>query len=77
MGPIARGAFFRGPSAVSQSVLRGTIWGSAKSPLHGSLAELLHTLQPQLERMKITTAQTIAMDGLESRLRDAVIERAG
>jgi ubiquinone/menaquinone biosynthesis C-methylase UbiE len=50
------------------------VGGSADSPLYGSLAELLQTLQPQLERMKIMTAETIAMDGLESRLRDAVIE---
>jgi hypothetical protein len=48
--------------------------GSANSPLYGSLTELLQILQPQLERMRITTAQTIAMDGLESRRRDAVIE---
>jgi ubiquinone/menaquinone biosynthesis C-methylase UbiE len=50
------------------------VGGSADSPLYGSLAELLQTLQPQLERMRIMTAETLAMDGLESRLRDAVIE---
>jgi ubiquinone/menaquinone biosynthesis C-methylase UbiE len=50
------------------------VGGSADSPLYASLAELLQTLQPQLERMGIMTAETIAMDGLESRLRDAVIE---
>jgi ubiquinone/menaquinone biosynthesis C-methylase UbiE len=49
------------------------VGGSADSPLYGSLAELLHTLQPQLERMRIMTAETIAMDGLEGRLRDAVV----
>jgi len=43
-------------------------------PLYGSLAELLQTLQPQLERMGIMTAETIVMEWLESRLRDAVIE---
>jgi ubiquinone/menaquinone biosynthesis C-methylase UbiE len=50
------------------------VGGSADSPLYGSLAELLQTLRPQLERMRIMTAETIAMDGLEGRLRDAVIE---
>jgi ubiquinone/menaquinone biosynthesis C-methylase UbiE len=50
------------------------VGGGADSPLYGSLAELLQTLQPQLEKMRIMTAETIAMDGLESRLRDAVIE---
>lgn len=50
------------------------VGGNADSPLYGSLAELLQTHQPQLERIRITTAETIAMDGLESRLRDAVIE---
>ena len=50
------------------------VGGSADSPLYRSLAEILQTLQPQLERMSIRTAETIAMDGLESRLRDAVIE---
>jgi len=50
------------------------VGGSADSPLYRSLAELLQTLQPQLERMRITTAETIATDGLESRLRDAVVE---
>jgi hypothetical protein len=50
------------------------VGGSADSPLYGSLAELLQTLQPQIERMRIMPAETIAMDGLESRLRDAVIK---
>jgi ubiquinone/menaquinone biosynthesis C-methylase UbiE len=50
------------------------VGGSTDSPLYGSVAELLRTLQPQLERMRIMTAETIAMDGLEGRLRDAVIE---
>ena len=50
------------------------VGGSPVSPLYGSLAELLQTLQPQLERMRIMTADTIAIDGLESRLRDAVVE---
>lgn len=45
--------------------------GSSDSPLYRSLADLLQTLQPQLERMRITTAETIATDRLESRLRDA------
>ena len=50
------------------------VGGSADSRLYRSLAELLQTLQPQLERMRMITAETIATDGLESRLRDAVIE---
>jgi ubiquinone/menaquinone biosynthesis C-methylase UbiE len=50
------------------------IGGSADSPLYGSLAELLQTLQPQLERMRIVMSETIAMEGLQSRLRDAVVE---
>jgi hypothetical protein len=50
------------------------VGGNADSPLYVSLDELLQTLQPQLKRMRIMTAETIAMDGLESRLRDAVIE---
>jgi hypothetical protein len=48
--------------------------GSADSPLYGSLAELLQTLQPQLEKMRIMPAATIAMEGLESRLRGAVVQ---
>ena len=50
------------------------ILGSADSHLYRSLAELLQTLQPQLERIRIRTAETIATDGLESRLRDAVVQ---
>jgi SAM-dependent methyltransferase len=50
------------------------IGGSADSPLYGSLAELLKTLQPQLKRMRIVATETIAIEGLESRLRDAVVE---
>lgn len=50
------------------------VGGSADSPLYGSPAELLRTLQPQLEKMRIVPAETIAMEGLESRLREAVIQ---
>ena len=50
------------------------VGGSADSPLYGALAEILQTIQPQLERMGIMTAETIAMEGLESRLRDAVVK---
>ena len=50
------------------------VGGSADSPLYGLLAELLQILQPQLERMRIMTAESMALEGLESRLRDAVIE---
>ena len=50
------------------------VGGSADSPLYGALAEILETVQPQLERMGIMTAETIAMEGLESRLRDAVVK---
>jgi SAM-dependent methyltransferase len=49
------------------------VGSSADSPLYGALAEIFHTLQPQLERMRIMTAESIAMEGLESRLRDAVV----
>jgi ubiquinone/menaquinone biosynthesis C-methylase UbiE len=48
------------------------IGGGADSPLYGSLAELLHTFQPRLER--ITTEVTVVTEGLEGRLRDAVVE---
>jgi ubiquinone/menaquinone biosynthesis C-methylase UbiE len=50
------------------------VGGSADSPLYGSLAELLQTLQPQLEKMRIMPAEALAMEGLESRLRDAVVQ---
>ena len=50
------------------------VGGSPDSPLYGSLAELLQTLQPQLEKIGIMSAGTIAIEGLESRLRDAVVE---
>jgi ubiquinone/menaquinone biosynthesis C-methylase UbiE len=50
------------------------VGGSADSPLYGSLAELLQTLQPRLERPSTMSAETIAIEGLESRLRDAVVE---
>jgi ubiquinone/menaquinone biosynthesis C-methylase UbiE len=50
------------------------VGGSPDSPLYGLLAELLQTLQPQLEKMRIMPAETIVMEGLESRLRDAVVE---
>ena len=49
------------------------VGSSADSPLYGALAEIFFTLQPQLERMRIMTAESIAMEGLESRLRDAVV----
>jgi hypothetical protein len=49
------------------------IGSGASSPLYGSLVELLQTLQPQLEKMRIMTSDTIAMEGLETRLRDAVV----
>jgi ubiquinone/menaquinone biosynthesis C-methylase UbiE len=47
--------------------------GSADSPLYGSLAELVQTLHPQMKRMGIMTVDPSAMEGLESRLRDAVV----
>jgi len=53
------------------------VGGSAESPLYGALAELLQAVQPQLERMKITKAETIVTEGLESRLRDAVVAARG
>jgi ubiquinone/menaquinone biosynthesis C-methylase UbiE len=50
------------------------VGGSPDSPLYGALAELLQTLHPQLEKMRVMPAETIAVEGLESRLRDAVVE---
>lgn len=48
--------------------------GNTDSPLYGALAELLRTFQPQLERMGITPTEMLAAEGLENRLRDAVVE---
>lgn len=50
------------------------VGGSADSPLYGWLAELLQSLQPQLDRMRIVPGETFTMEELESRLRDAVVE---
>jgi ubiquinone/menaquinone biosynthesis C-methylase UbiE len=50
------------------------VGGDADSPLYGSLAELLQSLQPQLDRMRIVSGETFTMAGLEKRLRDAVVE---
>jgi hypothetical protein len=50
------------------------VGGGPDSPLYCSIAELFRTLQPQLERMRIMTEESIAMEGLENRLRDAVVE---
>jgi ubiquinone/menaquinone biosynthesis C-methylase UbiE len=50
------------------------IGGGTDSPLYGALAELMHTLHPQLESMGIMPTKTIATEELESRLRDAVVE---
>jgi ubiquinone/menaquinone biosynthesis C-methylase UbiE len=50
------------------------VGGSPDSPLYGSLAELLQSLQPQLRKMRIMPAEAIAMEGLENRLRDAVVD---
>lgn len=44
------------------------------SPLYGSLAELVQSLKPHLERTGSIPAGTVEMEGLESRLRDAVVE---
>ena len=50
------------------------VGGGADSPLYGWLAELLHSLQPQLDKMRIIPGDTFTTEGLESRLRDAVVE---
>jgi ubiquinone/menaquinone biosynthesis C-methylase UbiE len=50
------------------------VGGSADSPLYGSLAELLQSLQPRLDSMRIVLGDTFTMESLESRLRDAVVE---
>jgi ubiquinone/menaquinone biosynthesis C-methylase UbiE len=51
--------------------------GGADSPLYGSRAELLQSLQPQLDRLRITSRETFTMEGLERRLREAVVEARG
>jgi hypothetical protein len=50
------------------------VGGGADSPLYGWLVGVLQSLKPQLERMEIMPAETIEMERLESRLRDAVVE---
>ena len=50
------------------------VGGSADSPLYAWLAELLQSLQPQLDKMRIVSGEMFTTDGLESRLRDAVVE---
>ena len=67
------GHFFEAGLPYPKLFCEELVGGGADSPLYGALADLLQTLQPQLERMRIMTAE-IAKDGLESRLRDAVIE---
>ena len=50
------------------------VGGGADSPLYGWLVGVLQSLKPQLERMEIMPAETIEMERLETRLRDAVVE---
>lgn len=53
------------------------VGGGPDSPLYGSLAELLQSLRPQLEKMRIVPMELTATEALESRLRDAVVEARG
>jgi ubiquinone/menaquinone biosynthesis C-methylase UbiE len=48
--------------------------GGTDSPLYGARAEILQSLQPQLHRLGITSRQTFSTEGLERRLREAVVE---
>jgi ubiquinone/menaquinone biosynthesis C-methylase UbiE len=48
--------------------------GNADSPLYRSRVEILQSLQPQLEKMRIVLGETMTMEVLERRLREAVIE---
>jgi ubiquinone/menaquinone biosynthesis C-methylase UbiE len=48
--------------------------GGADSPLYGLRAEILQSLQPQLDRLRIRLSETFTMEGLERRLREAVVE---
>jgi choline dehydrogenase-like flavoprotein len=71
-----------GSSAMNAMIyIRGNILtqdtsrGRADSPRYGSLAELLQSLQPQLDRMRTVLGETFTMEGLERRLRDAVEAR--
>jgi ubiquinone/menaquinone biosynthesis C-methylase UbiE len=50
------------------------VGGGADSPLYHWLAELLQSLQPQLDRLRIVSGETFTTKRLESRLRDAVVE---
>jgi hypothetical protein len=50
------------------------VGGGAESPLYRWLAELLQSLQPQLDKMRIVPGEMFTTNGLESRLRDAVVE---
>ncbi len=49
------------------------VGGGSDSPLYGWIAELLQSLQPQLDKMRIVSGEMFTTDGLESRLRDAVV----
>jgi SAM-dependent methyltransferase len=48
--------------------------GGEDSPLYSWMAETLHSFLPQLERMRILTADTIAIETLAGRIREAVVQ---
>lgn len=50
------------------------VGGGADAPLYAWFAGLTRTLLPQLIQSRVATAETIAIDTLESRLRSAVVE---
>ena len=50
------------------------VGGGEDSPLYTWAAETLKSFVPQLVRMRILTADSIAIETLETRLRDAVVE---
>jgi hypothetical protein len=50
------------------------VGGGADSPLYAWATETLRSLQPQLIKMGLLGAETLAIDTLEGRLRTAAIE---
>ena len=48
--------------------------GGKDSPLYAWMSDTLERLLPQLDRMRVSTADTIAIETLATRLRDAVVE---
>jgi hypothetical protein len=53
------------------------VGGGADAPHYAWLAGVTRTLLPQMIQAGVATAETIAIDTLESRLRSAVVETHG